>query len=186
MTVKVDRSSCAGAIAKVTNPPRLAFATGADDVLQVETRGDVERQCPITPDKAIISELLGQIAVLGSHGKRVDEGASNFALGFVDSMKPRDAAETLPLTQMAAIHQATMMMARRFNHVENITQQDSTERALNKLGRTFPRYVARWSYQPARPGARGIAGAENAVNPGPDLYTFFKRFHRIILQPMRE
>ena len=30
------------------------------------------------------------------------------------------------------------------------------------------------------------AAAENAANPGPDLYTFFKRFHRIILQPLRE
>lgn len=58
-------------------------------------------------------------------------------LGFVDSMKPRDATETLLLTQMATIHQATMMMAGRLNHVDNIPQQDSAERALNKLGRTF-------------------------------------------------
>jgi len=52
-------------------------------------------------------------------------------------MNPEDAAETLLLAQMAAIHQATMMMARRLNHVENIPQQDAAERALNKLGRTF-------------------------------------------------
>ena len=31
----------------------------------------------------------------------------------------------------------TMMMARRLNHVDNIPQQDSAERALNKLARTF-------------------------------------------------
>ncbi|SEN66499.1 hypothetical protein SAMN05216227_10205 [Pseudorhodobacter antarcticus] len=30
-----------------------------------------------------------------------------------------------------------MMMARRLNHVENIAQQDSAERALNKLARTY-------------------------------------------------
>jgi len=52
-------------------------------------------------------------------------------------MNPEDAAETLILAQMAAIHQATMMMARRLNHVENLPQQDAAERALNKLGRTF-------------------------------------------------
>ncbi|WP_300246595.1 hypothetical protein [Antarcticimicrobium sp.] len=52
-------------------------------------------------------------------------------------MNPEDAAETLLLAQMAAIHQATMMMARRLKHVENIPQQDAAERALNKLGRTF-------------------------------------------------
>lgn len=30
-----------------------------------------------------------------------------------------------------------MMMARRLNHVENIPQQDASERALNKLARTY-------------------------------------------------
>lgn len=39
--------------------------------------------------------------------------------------------------QMGAIHQATMMLARRLNHVENIPQQDAAERALNKLARTY-------------------------------------------------
>jgi hypothetical protein len=52
-------------------------------------------------------------------------------------MAPKDAAEALLFTQMAAVHQATMMMARRLNHVENIRQQDAAERALNKLGRTY-------------------------------------------------
>jgi len=41
------------------------------------------------------------------------------------------------LAQMAVVHQATMVMARRLNHTNNILQQDSAERALNKLGRTF-------------------------------------------------
>ncbi len=40
-------------------------------------------------------------------------------------------------SQMAAVHMATMTFARRFNHVENIPQQDSAERAFNKLARTF-------------------------------------------------
>ncbi len=38
---------------------------------------------------------------------------------------------------MAAVHMATMMLARRLNHVETIPQQDAAERALNKLARTF-------------------------------------------------
>lgn len=38
---------------------------------------------------------------------------------------------------MGAIHSATMMIARRLNHVETIPQQDAAERALNKLTRTF-------------------------------------------------
>ena len=40
-------------------------------------------------------------------------------------------------TQMAVTHQATMMMAKRLNHVETIPQQDSAEREFNKLARTF-------------------------------------------------
>jgi len=52
-------------------------------------------------------------------------------------MAPKDAAEALLFTQMAAVHQATMMLARRLNHAENLPQQDASERALNKLGRTY-------------------------------------------------
>jgi hypothetical protein len=39
--------------------------------------------------------------------------------------------------QMAVIHTATMTFARRLANVETIEQQDSAERALNKLARTF-------------------------------------------------
>jgi hypothetical protein len=42
---------------------------------------------------------------------------------------------------MAAIHLATMTFARRLAHVETIPQQDSAERALNKLARTFAAQV---------------------------------------------
>jgi hypothetical protein len=38
---------------------------------------------------------------------------------------------------MAAIHMATMTLARRLAHVDNIPQQDAAERAFNKLARTF-------------------------------------------------
>lgn len=40
-------------------------------------------------------------------------------------------------SQMASIHTATMTFARRLAHVETIQQQDSAERALNKLARTY-------------------------------------------------
>ena len=36
-----------------------------------------------------------------------------------------------------AIRYSTMTFARRLAHVENIPQQDSAERAFNKLARTF-------------------------------------------------
>ncbi len=74
---------------------------------------------------------------MGEHGHSISEGASNFALSVVASVAPRDALEAMLAVQMAAVHQATMMMARRLNHVQTIPQQDATERALNKLARTY-------------------------------------------------
>ena len=111
-----------GHVAWVADPDRLLHANAfhmavayeplQDAITRIDAQGDFDTLFKVPPDAPFTSELLGQMAMLGSHGKRTDEGASNFALGFVDSMKPRDAAETLLLTQMAAIHQATMMMAR--------------------------------------------------------------------------
>ena len=50
--------------------------------------------------------------------------------------QPRDALETMPAAQIGALHQATMRMARRLNHIQNISQQDAAERALNRRTRT--------------------------------------------------
>jgi hypothetical protein len=58
-------------------------------------------------------------------------------LSVVKGIEPRDQVETMLAAQMAATHNATMTFARRLNHVENIPQQDSAERAFNKLARTF-------------------------------------------------
>ena len=42
---------------------------------------------------------------------------------------------------MAAVHMATVTFARRLAHVDNIPQQDSAERAVNKLARTYTTQV---------------------------------------------
>ena len=55
----------------------------------------------------------------------------------VKGIQPRDQIETMLAAQMAAVHMATMRFARRLAHVDNIPQQDSAERAFNKLARTF-------------------------------------------------
>ena len=90
-----------------------------------------------TTDGDFSKGLLGQIACLGAHGRRVDSDNSNFVMAVVRSVKPRDELEALLAAQMGVVHAATMMMARRLNHVETLPQQDSAERALNKLARTF-------------------------------------------------
>ena len=90
-----------------------------------------------TCDPDFMAGVQGQIATIGAHGRKIDEGASNFILSVVRGVQPRDELEAMLAVQMGAIHQATMMMARRLNHVETIPQQDAAERALNKLARTY-------------------------------------------------
>jgi hypothetical protein len=74
---------------------------------------------------------------LGSQGRNIDEAGLNFMLSVIKGIKPKDQLEAMLAAQMAAVHMATMTFAQRLNHVETIQQQDSAERALNKLARTF-------------------------------------------------
>jgi hypothetical protein len=90
-----------------------------------------------TADTDFVHGLLHQLVNAGSHGRQIDEGALNFMLAVVKGVKPNDQLETMLAAQMAAIHMATMTFARRLDHVETIQQQDSAERALNKLARTY-------------------------------------------------
>ncbi len=58
-------------------------------------------------------------------------------VSLLNAIGPRDELETLLALQMVAVHQATMTFSRRLSHVQTIPQQDSAERTLNKLTRTF-------------------------------------------------
>jgi hypothetical protein len=58
-------------------------------------------------------------------------------LAVVKGVKPKDPLEAMLAAQMAAIHMATLTLARRLADVEIVPQQDSAERALNKLARTY-------------------------------------------------
>ncbi|MES2844865.1 MAG: hypothetical protein V4747_07555 [Pseudomonadota bacterium] len=90
-----------------------------------------------TCDPAFQAGITIQVASIGRHGQAVDDVSSNFLLSVVRAVEPRDELESMLAVQMGAIHAATMMMARRLNHVETIPQQDAAERALNKLARTY-------------------------------------------------
>ena len=122
-------------------PPKMALTLTGDDTVQVELSGDFGQIVAGTNSEQVSNGLVAQLANLGSDKKRVDERATNFALGFVDAMAPKDLVESMLLAQMAVIHQATMLMAQRFNHVTTLPQRDSAERALNKLARTYAAQV---------------------------------------------
>jgi hypothetical protein len=88
-------------------------------------------------DGRVFDGFLSQLSALGESGHSLSEGATNFALGVVASIEPRDEVEAMLAAQMAVTHQASMMMGRRLNHVTTIAQQDAAERAFNKLARTY-------------------------------------------------
>ena len=92
-------------------------------------------------DFDFLNGLLKQLCNVGSTGRSIDEDGLNFMLAMVKGIEPRDQVEAMLAAQMAAVHNATMTFARRLNHVENIPQQDSAERAFNKLARTFAAQV---------------------------------------------
>lgn len=90
-----------------------------------------------TTDQDFYWGLIGHITSLGSQGNRIDDNSANFAMSVVRAVQPKDGLEAMLAVQMGAVHSATMMLAKRLNHVDTIPQQDSAERALNKLARTF-------------------------------------------------
>jgi len=90
-----------------------------------------------TCDPYFLEGIMSQVSIIGAHGAKLSNTNSNFLLSVVRGVQPRDELEAMLAVQMGAIHQATMMMARRLNHVQSIPQQDAAERALNKLARTY-------------------------------------------------
>lgn len=117
--------------------PGIEIKNTGENEATVVVSGDLGRLNKAFGSQAMTMAVVHQMAGLGSHGKALDEDATNFVLGFVDAMAPEDPAEALLITQMATTHQAIMMMSGRLNRVQTVPQQDSAERALTKLSRTF-------------------------------------------------
>ncbi|MGO4835645.1 hypothetical protein AB4144_25715, partial [Rhizobiaceae sp. 2RAB30] len=90
-----------------------------------------------TQNPDFIEGLATQIVNVGSHGKKPNEKGIAFVASVVAGIEPKDQVEAMLAAQMAAVHNATMTFARRLAHCETIAQQDSAERAFNKLARTF-------------------------------------------------
>ena len=90
-----------------------------------------------TSDPVFAEALLHQLSHVARVGKELTAHDLNTTLAIVHAIGPRDPTEALLASQMVAIHQATMMAARRLNHSETIPQQDSASNMLNKLARTF-------------------------------------------------
>ena len=90
-----------------------------------------------TVDGDFVTGLLTQLGNATSQDQRPNETAINFLLSVIKGAKPKDQFEAMLAAQMAAVHTATMRFTRQLANAETIAQQDSAERALNKLARTF-------------------------------------------------
>jgi hypothetical protein len=93
-----------------------------------------------TSDRDFFDGLMLQLVNAGQ-GKGPSDNTVDFMLAVIKGLEPRDQIETMLAAQMAAVHMASMTFASRLAHVDNIQQQDSAERAFNKLTRTFAAQV---------------------------------------------
>jgi hypothetical protein len=82
-----------------------------------------------------VNGLLAQMAKVDTRGNEIDESKLNFLLSVVKGIKPNDQLEAMLAAQMAIVHMILVRFAGHFPAVETIQQQDSAERALNKLAR---------------------------------------------------
>ena len=126
--------------------PRLKVVLGAKGAVTIDYPDRAFGQIALmkalgTTDDDFLVGLLNQLVIAGSQGPNADESETNFMLAVVKGVEPRDQIEAMLAAQMAAVHNATMIFARRLAHVDNIPQQDSAQTAFNKLARTFAAQV---------------------------------------------
>jgi hypothetical protein len=128
--------------------PRFKVETPAANLVNISADHPEPKICHTlladalgTGDYDFAGGLLTQLTDASRSGKIVTQQELNFMLSVVFGINPKDETEALLAAQMAAIHNATMMAARRLNHVETIPQQDSASTMLNKLARTFASQV---------------------------------------------
>ena len=94
-----------------------------------------------TNEVDFFGELLSQLGRASADGADVKEQRLNFMVAVIKGIEPREPLETMLAAQMAAVHSLTMDFASRLANADNLVQQDSAERAFNKLARTFAAQV---------------------------------------------
>ena len=107
------------------------------DYADLNVGADLLKEALGTADEDFTLGLIEQLANLSLHNGYVRESDLNFMFSVIKDIKPNDQLEAMLAAQMAAVHLATMTFARRLASVDYLPQQDSAERALNKLMRTF-------------------------------------------------
>ena len=123
----------------VTKMPRLEVANGSVRIVHADpkTGERLLMKAFRTTSPAFVRGIIKQLANVAAKGKKPDEDELNLMLVFVIDAEPIDEFHALLLTQAAATHVLSMHFSNYVGSSENICQQDSGERILNKLFRTF-------------------------------------------------
>lgn len=90
-----------------------------------------------TTDHDFLVGLLDQLKETSTHANQVREVDFNFLLSVVKSVQPNNELEAMLAAQMAVVQIMVMRFSRHFSLAQSLPQQDSAERAFNKLARTF-------------------------------------------------
>src|ERR1700758_4516186 len=91
----------------------------------------------LAPIHVLAGDVIGFVLIFPV-GDPKSRGATNAR---ADARGNEVWSENAQGAQVAAVHTAMMTFAWRLAHVKTIPQQDSAERAFNKLGRTFAAQV---------------------------------------------
>ncbi len=97
----------------------------------------VLREALGTADSDFSEGILNQLIRAASRDGKVNERELNFMLSVIKGIRPKDELEAMLGAQMAAVHVTSMKLANQISDSETLQQQDSAERAFNKLTRTF-------------------------------------------------
>jgi hypothetical protein len=98
-----------------------------------DVAGALLREALGTANAGFANALLGQLA----RAQGCDEREINFMLAVIAGIKPNDQLEAMLAAQMAAVHMAMMKFVRKLDLAEYLQHQDSAERGISKLARTF-------------------------------------------------
>jgi hypothetical protein len=91
-----------------------------------------------TTDRDFVDGLLEQLLTASVRGvDKFDGQELPFGLAVIKGVNPNDQMEAMLAAQAAATHRLALTYAGRLNRAETIEEQDSAERAFNKLARTF-------------------------------------------------
>jgi hypothetical protein len=89
-------------------------------------------------DRDAMHGILRQLVKASVNGRKPDAVNLAFMISMVKSIKPRDSVEAMLVAQMVSVHVMAMRCAHHLASAEDIAQQDSSGRALDRLARTFP------------------------------------------------